>query len=311
MRNYSLIRMCAIVRYLENKLDRNGEPREFISKKELETYLKQTPEGQDGLLSISGRSIDRSIEELRSMNVNIKYSHSYKGYAIEHLPEDEAICQEQQQRIVEMFNMIDVMRTDHGFSKFLHFEKRDRLGTQFLMTLLKSCQKKSITQITYHSFYKEEENKLVEPYFVKEWEGRWYLIAMDKSKRALRTYAFDRLKEVKVYNNQTFNDQFREEAVHYFDHCIGIFGSNNKKPEEVIIRCSKRQAKFVETKPLHQTQTMCEDEDGWTTFKYKICVTYDLLKELLSYGPEVVVIKPDRLREEMIDNLERSLCLYE
>ena len=47
--------------------------------------------------------------------------------------------------------------------------------------------------LVYHSYWADAHTFTVEPYFVKFFKQRWYLIARNKIKDAIRIYALDRI----------------------------------------------------------------------------------------------------------------------
>ena len=81
--------------------------------------------------------------------------------------------------------------------------------------------------------------------------------------------------------------------------------------ENVRLRVSMRQAQYFRALPLHDTQREYEAGDGYVDFGYRMCITYDLVQELMSLGREVEVLSPLRLRNEVQEKLRAALAVYE
>lgn len=84
-----------------------------------------------------------------------------------------------------------------------------------------------------------------------------------------------------------------------------LFGKAQKKPEKVILEFDKFQANYIKTYPLHHSQRELPVKSGKATFEFFIHITFDLIKELCSYGNQVKVLKPAFL-EKNIREIHRS-----
>ena len=76
------------------------------------------------------------------------------------------------------------------------------------------------------------------------------------------------------------------------------------KPEKVIIRAYGTQSKYLRTLPLHHSQKEIYTSDEYCDFEYQLCVTQNLISELLAKGKTIQVMEPENLR------LEMKKCLY-
>lgn len=101
-------------------------------------------------------------------------------------------------------------------------------------------------------------------------------------------------KQVKVEVNQTKR---------------GIIG-HNVQPSIMKIKASAEQAKYLESLPLHPSQTPIEVTSEYTVFRYRLVPTFDLKQEILSRGSTLEVLSPEWFREEIVDELNEAVLNY-
>jgi predicted DNA-binding transcriptional regulator YafY len=153
-------------------------------------------------------------------------------------------------------------------------------------------------RITYQPFTKNEPKKhTVHPYFIKEYNGRMYLIGKDihptKGSKFL-TFAFDRMSDV-----ITMNQSFQEENVdkeNYFKSAIGITLSD-AKPELIVLSLDPMQANYLKSQPIHHSQQILQESKQEFRVQLELVVNYELIALLLSMGEKVKVIKPISLAQ--------------
>lgn len=183
-------------------------------------------------------------------------------------------------------------------------------GNDYLASIIGAMQEGHIVKMIYHAFWKmSPQDVLLEPYFVKAFRKRWYVVGYNRADRKIKTYALDRVRAIKLLS-ETFEmpDDFEPSA--YFANAFGVM-LGDEVVENVRLRVSMRQAQYFRALPLHDTQREYEAGDGYVDFGYRMCITYDLVQELMSLGREVEVLSPLRLRNEVQEKLRAALAVYE
>lgn len=147
----------------------------------------------------------------------------------------------------------------------------------------------------------------LDPYFLKIFRQRWYLTGLNHADNAIKTYALDRMSNVRL-STRTFAmpEDFDPEA--YFRYSFGII-FNQGDVKDIVIKTDSRQAKYFRALPLHHTQTE-EVSDSYSVFTYRMKISDDLVSELLSYGPRITVLRPPELRAMIIHQLKAALDGY-
>lgn len=187
-------------------------------------------------------------------------------------------------------------------------------GTTFLNPIIEAMQKNVELQVDYQRYESEQEEHLqelhIQPYALKVFNRRWYLLGYIKEKRALRTIALDRILDLKVLTN-SFELPKDFDARKYFANVVGIYVNNDLPVTKVKIRAYGIQADYLRSTPLHKSQSEVRSKHReFAEFTYRLCVTPELVSQLLAMGKKVEVLEPEELREEMKERLEECLNHY-
>ncbi len=252
-------------------------------------------ESRDYSLEISKRTFQRDLNDISSIyNIVIK-CNSLNQYYIEEDNREEA-----NERIFEAFNIFNAFNMTENLSEFIQLEKRKPQGTENLSGLLHAVKNKLQITITYQKYWDNDSSQRVaEPYALKEFKKRWYVIAKDLKDNRIKTFALDRLTDLET-SKKHFQTPEEFNIEEYFKHCFGIISPDNEdQPEEVILSFDAHQGKYIKSLPFHESQEIVEDNEDELIVKMKVYITHDFVMEVLSYGERVKVIKPERLIKEI------------
>lgn len=189
------------------------------------------------------------------------------------------------------------------------------LGTKFLNPIIEAMQKNVELQIDYQRYESEQEEYNlqefhVQPYALKVFNRRWYLLGYIKEKHDLRTIALDRILDLKILST-SFDLPEDFDARKYFANVVGIFVNNDLPVTKVMIRAYGTQAEYIRSTPLHKSQAEGRSKyREFAEFTYRLCITPELVSQLLAMGDKVEVLEPEELREEMKEELIKCLTNY-
>ena len=189
------------------------------------------------------------------------------------------------------------------------------LGTTLLNPIIEAMQKNVELQIDYQRYESEQEEYNlqefhVQPYALKVFNRRWYLLGNIKEKHDLRTIALDRILDLKILST-SFELPEDFDARKYFANVVGIFVNNDLPVTKVMIRAYGTQAEYLRSTPLHKSQAEGRSKyREFAEFNYRLCITPELVSQLLSMGDKVEVLEPEELREEMKEELIKCLTNY-
>lgn len=166
-------------------------------------------------------------------------------------------------------------------------------------------------RITYQPFNKPGScTFVIEPYCVKVFENRWYVIARNPALDDMRTYCFDRIEKVEP-TDEVFKLPAAFSASEFFSSAYGIVIDGSVAPEPIVIRADKCHTPYLKSLPLHHSQRLLEETDEYADFGLYLAPTYDFVMKLLQAGSKIEVMAPPSLRETMREWISAMYRLYE
>jgi len=264
---------------------------------------------QDDALSIgfSKRTLQRDIREIRNiLGVDIEYSKTSKGYFISQNEMENMNFQ----RMVEAFDMFNSLNLAQDAAPFIHLEKRKPQGTENLYGLLYAIKNKVQVKFSYQKFWEDEiSHRKAEPHALKEFKNRWYLLAKDGKGRHVKTFALDRLTNLEI-TKLAFESREAYNIEETFRYCFGIISPDDEEPQDIILSFDPFQGKYIKSLPLHETQVVLIDNDDELRIQLTLYLTHDLMMELLSFGDNMKVIKPQALITQIKTAHEKAYKQY-
>ncbi len=276
------------------------------SFEEINDYLEQQSEFQDFDLGFSRRQFQRDVKDIGELfGLEIQYSRLQKAYFIDNANQSTAT-----DRMLEYFYMVNALNVTDDLSKHIHLEQRRAQGTEHFYGLLHCIKNHFIVRFPYHKY--EEDiivKREVEPYALKEFKGRWYLIAKDVHDGYTKTFGLDRIQDLEI-TKKKFATSPDFNANNLFKDYFGIINSSDEELTEIVLSFDSFQGKYVKSFPLHESQKVIIDNEAETQIKLSLYVTYDFLLELLSFGDRMKVISPESLQEEICGIYHNALKQY-
>ena len=182
-------------------------------------------------------------------------------------------------------------------------------GMEHFTPLFNAIRKKTTVQLRYQSFrMAEPQTLIVHPYYLKQYNNRWFLFCCNGDHTNLSNYPLDRIHSVKLAHvpYRDTDIDFDE----YFSDMIGVSRRNGQEPEDVVLRFPKDQYKYVATKPWHVSQKIVDENNSTISLQFHVVLNYELEQKILSFGQYVEVLSPKQLREQIKDRLNQSLQQY-
>ncbi len=284
----------------------------YTSYEELKNYIENQIEFLQMLddqlsVGLSLRTLQRDIKEIsNNFGIDIEYSRSGKGY---HIIQSEAENMNFQ-RMMEAFDLFNSLNLSRDLSPFIHLEKCKPQGTENLYGLLHAIKNKLQIKFAYQKFWDDDiSQRVTEPYAMKEFKNRWYVIAKDIKDGKVKSFALDRLSGLEI-TTKTFIYPVKYNIEEHYRFCFGIIDPNIGEPEDIILSFDPIEGKYIKTLPLHSSQQILIDNNQELRIKLKLFVTYDLIMELLSHGYDLKVIQPISLIDEIKSVHERAFKQY-
>lgn len=191
-------------------------------------------------------------------------------------------------------------------------ENKYLVGREYFSRLLSAISNKEVLDISYKSFKDDSvRHKIVHPYYIKEYNNRWFLLGRTEGYDTVSTFAFDRIVNISNALNVEFiantEIDFNDD---YFTEMIGVTKPLEETKQKVGIRVRKSLYPYIATKPIHETQRVKSTDDSGVKIEIELYVNYELKQLLLSYGDGIEVLYPDSLRTQLRSDLEKALNNY-
>ena len=174
-------------------------------------------------------------------------------------------------------------------------------GEQYLPDILEALKKNLVLGMTYQSFTRDEANSFeIEPYCLKAFKQRWYLVARSPYYNKIMIYALDRVQWLGL-TEKSFKYPKNFIPEEFFDDCFGIIANQNVNIETVKFKVSAGQANYLRSLRLHQSQHEIERTDEYSIFTVRLRPTFDFRQEILSQGSDIEVLEPKWFRDEIAE----------
>lgn len=181
------------------------------------------------------------------------------------------------------------------------------LGKWFHVLAGATLQRKKLHMV-YHGRGRDQvTERVVSPQHLVHYRDSWYLDAWCHSRKALRSFAVDRVKNAAELQ-QAAESRPEAELNEHYATAYGIFAGKANKT--AVLRFSPTIARWVADERWHPEQTGQFMTDGRYELRFPYRDDRELLMDILKYGAEVEVVSPAALREATADRLRRALTQY-
>ncbi len=200
---------------------------------------------------------------------------------------------------------------EDGQSDIISFDTNPYLkGLDFLAELFNSIHYKKVLKIKYETFKGDHFEYELHPYYLKQFNNRWFLFAYNKNVDKLSNLAIDRIVELKEIKKKFITNKTIDFS-EYFEDIIGVTKPDNVKPLKIELLFSMEEGPYVITKPIHGSQKKIKQDKNGLLISIEVIPNYELEKLILSFGEKVKVLSPEILRLQIGKRLKKSSNLYQ
>lgn len=248
----------------------------------------------------------KAIEQMFDINIECDRRAGYQYY-IENY--DDMERGGVRQWLVNTFAVNNLINESHKLKSRILFEEIPS-GQSFLTHIIESMRDGVTVEITYHSFVSDHSSTfMIEPYCVKVFKQRWYVVAHSVYDDTLRIYSLDRIRELRFSEERyVLPDDF--DAKGYFRESFGIIVRDECNVDTIRIKVYGKQADYIRTLPLHHSQVETQTDEDYSIFEIYVKPTYDLRQEILSHGATIEVLSPQWFRDEVVESINKQIERY-
>ncbi len=191
------------------------------------------------------------------------------------------------------------------------FEQNPYLkGLNFFTQLYNAINNKRALRVEYQSFKHIEPSVfIIHPYYLKQYNSRWFLFGHNQEQDAINNLALDRLIAVA----ETDREYIENESINfneYFDDVIGVTVDETQPVERILLRVEIQLWPYIETKPMHGSQKVKERADDYVLIELQLRINYELVSTIFSLGEGVQVVEPEELVAMLKTIVEQMRSYY-
>jgi hypothetical protein len=260
---------------------------------EIQRYLLHETSVGDFESGYTLRTFQRDKQEiidLFGLTIRARKNQGYYLAETEPLPAEHV-------RLLEAVELQEFLRLPVALGQHVQPETRRPLGLAHLRPLLRAAQARQVVEFQYQKHWEAApEPRTVGPLLLKEFRGRWYVLGVMVWSGKLACFGLDRISGLRA-TGQAFEPPAGFDTATYYAPAFGITRPDDgTAPQEIQLRFTPTQGRYVLGYPLHASQRLLLQSDTEIWLSLTVFDTHDLRMELLSYGPEVEVLAPASLR---------------
>lgn len=281
-----------------------------ITRDEIERKWVKSASNDDKIDEYGERNFHRHRSAVYELfGIEIVYDRETKKYSLKR--DDNGIYSPLRSWMIDMFAINNVAKMAQNMHDVI-LPENIPAGTQFLSKIVVALREKRKLQITYKRFDRAEPHTfLLDPYCMKVFHQRWYLIGKPDDhpeETEPRVYALDRVRDINMTTiRSVVPKQFK--ATDFFKNQFGV-DRTTTTVEHVVIKVQASAANYFRTLPKHHSQTEIEHTEEYSIFAYDIALTYDFIQELRKHGSFLEVLEPSSLRNQFIEESRKMVQIY-
>lgn len=188
------------------------------------------------------------------------------------------------------------------------FEQNPYLrGIEHFTELFNAIVNKQVLNIEYKAAFGESHHYEIHPYFLKQYNNRWFLFGINQraEERKLMNMAIDRIVGFKLLPHPAYIENKDIDFTEYFDDVVGVTIPTDKPIEKIRLKIDKERYSYIESKPIHPTQTVKENNSEYAIIELKLMPNYEFETLLLGFADSIEILEPISLKQTISDRAKR------
>lgn len=178
-------------------------------------------------------------------------------------------------------------------------------SNEFLEKIITAMRNNRRVRIVYKSYKMHAAREFdIDPYAIRYFEQRWYLLAHTEFHQPLWLYALDRMNSVSI-TEERFSLPEEFSAIDYFSRFYGIMVTDAEM-ETICIKTNEFRAAYLRSLPLHHSQKECAPG----IFELRLVPTEEFKQTLRAIGPDIEILEPQWLRKVFQDEAAELVKKY-
>lgn len=196
-------------------------------------------------------------------------------------------------------------------------------NSNLLGILFDNISNEVVIRLSYHTFSDETIRSIdFHPYLLKQYNDRWFLLGAADTDQKILNFALDRIDKVEPLPEKKYIE-CPEDIYERFEDIVGVTLYEDRQVEHIVCWVSDASKGYVNTKPIHESYTPYKGEkesllheqypqlEGGLFFSIDCIPNFELIRELCSFGGNLVVLSPESIRDEIKNRLKAHLSQYQ
>lgn len=194
--------------------------------------------------------------------------------------------------------------------EIISFDANEYLkNIHFLGDLFNAILYKKVLKVHYQTFKSDEITEfIIHPYYLKQYNNRWFLIGKRGEYDNLTNLALDRIVSFSEHNLTYTDSEINFED--YFEDSIGVSIPVHPVVTKIVFFATPDLAPYIVTKPLHGSQKKITNDINGFTFSIEVIPNHELEKLILSFGEGLTVLEPPFFKAAIKKRLQQCLSNY-
>lgn len=191
------------------------------------------------------------------------------------------------------------------------FESNENIeALQYIGVLFSAIVNKQVLRILYQPFGKQTQTLTVSPYYLKQYNRRWFLLGQAQGNTEFPNLPISNLALDRMVDVAPAAGKYAESGMDFEDYFADLMGvTNSDDPvEDIVLEFTPNRFPYVVSKPLHPSQKMVNKDAGQISIAVK--PTKELYQTLLSFGADVQIVSPESVRKKMQEEIEKMRQVY-
>ena len=193
---------------------------------------------------------------------------------------------------------------------FVSFGQNEQLkGLSYLSYVIDSTINHQPLDIDYVSAKGNYHKHTLHPYYVKQYNNRWFLFGLDEDEDRIKNLALDRIQNI-TQSKHMFRKNDIVNFSSYFDNIVGVTVPNSSDAElmTLILKFSPKSFDYVVSKPMHKSQEIISEIEH--TISIRVYSNFELEQQIFSFGPNVEILSPEWYRNDFAKKIADCMKKY-
>jgi len=148
-------------------------------------------------------------------------------------------------------------------------------------------------------------NLEIKPLKIANYEGIWYLIALNAKNDKLRKYHLKSISNIEI-TEDTFST--KKELDELLENSINVWFNDEIEPYEVILFLNKHAAKTLKRRPISKSQgVISEYKDGSCDISLQITHEREIISIVQYWMPHIKIVSPEWINERILGHIDKFI----